>query len=182
MLGFLILTTVTVLYEWRKRKAGHEQMVISKNIKLATAALVLVGVIFYIGFASQYKPEIVIPTQAVIQSIVGWSSADRVSITSVTKIAVSAVLRRQYLNAPMTPSFWNATVNDFGFEKPTQSNNVDERHHIRIWKTNLTQYGLSVYVGTASLDTAFVDPVLGTNFSNDAFFTNGKLYILKLNQ
>lgn len=79
---------------------------------------------------------------------------DLISIKSVAKIAEAAVLRRQYLNAPMTPSFWNAAVNDFGFEKPTQANNVDERHHIWIWKTNLRQSGLSVYVGTASLDTA----------------------------
>lgn len=143
--------------------------------------------------------------------------ADRVSPGSVAKIAEAALLRRQYLNAPMTPSFWNAAVNDFAFEKPTHANNVDERHHIRIWKTNLMHNGLSVYVGTASLDTAikwlvthrinpdidtekffvkdslqsanlvgavqevqFVDPVLGQNFSNDAFFTNGKLYIIRL--
>lgn len=265
LLGFLILTTVTALYEWKKSKAEHEHVVVSKNIKLATAGLVLAGVIFYIGFASQYKPPTMIPAQAIIQSIdgdfstyfsehkipkysetlignpqeplgfiflakddttlmqgfekAGWSSADRVSIKSVAKIAEAAVLRRQYLNAPMTPSFWNAAVNDFGFEKPTQSNSVDERHHIRIWKTNLTQNELSVYVGTASLDTAikwlithrispdidteksfvkdslqsasvienpqeiqFVDPVLGTNFSSDVFFTNGKLYILKFSQ
>ena len=229
---------------------------------MATFGLISAGAIFYVGFALQYRPPIVVPAQAVIQSIdrdistyfsehkilkysetlignpqeplgfiflakddatltqsfekAGWSSADRVSIKSVAKIAEAAVLRRQYFNAPMTPSFWNAAVNDFGFEKPTQANSVDERHHIRIWKTNITQDGLSVYVGTASLDTAikwlithrinpdidteksfvkdslqsasviensqeiqFVDPVLGTNFSNDAFFTNGKLYIVK---
>ncbi len=84
----------------------------------------------------------------------GWFLADRVSIQSVAKIAEAALLHHQYLNAPMTPSFWNTAVNDFGFEKPTQANNVDERHHIRIWKTNLRQDDFSVYVGTASLDTA----------------------------
>jgi len=267
LLGFLILTTVMALYEWRQWSKGsveHEHVVVTKNIKLATAGLVFVGVIFYIGFASQYKPPIAVSAQAVIQNIeggistyfsdhkipkysetlignpqeplgfiflakddtvltqsfekAGWSSADRVSIKSIAKIAEAAVLRRQYLNAPMTPSFWNAVVNDFGFEKPTQSNSVDERHHIRIWKTNLRQDGLTVYVATASLDTAikwlvthrinpdidteklfvkdslqsantlegtneiqFVDHILGQNFSGDDFFTNGKLYILKLN-
>ncbi len=264
LLGFLILMIVTVLYEWRKNKAEQEQVVVTKNIRLATTGLVLASVIFYAGFASQYQPQITVPAQAVIQSIdgdistyfsehkipkysetlignpqeplgfiflakddtaltqsfekAGWSQTDRVSIKSVAKIAEAAVLRLQYRSAPMTPSFWNATVNDFGFEKPTQSNSVDERHHIRIWKTNLTQNELSVYVGTASLDTAikwlvthrinpdidteklfvkdslqsantlesaneiqFVDPVLGQNFSNDAFFTNGKLFIMKFN-
>jgi len=119
----------------------------------------------------------------------------------------------------MTPSFWNASVNDFGFEKPTKTNTVRQRHHIRIWKTNLRQDNLSVYVGTASLDAGtkwlithrinpdidteklfvkeslnasgaiinfqewqFVDPVLGKNFASDAFFTNGKLYLIDLSR
>lgn len=264
LLGFLILTTITALYEWRqwKKETKHEQIVISKKIKITTAGLILANLIFYVGFASQYHPPLVVPIQTSIQNIggdintyfnehkipkysetligspqeplgfiflakddgaliqdfekAGWSLADQVSVKSVARIAKVALLQRQYLNAPMTPSFWNAAVNDFGFERPTQSNSVDERHHIRIWKTNLRQDDLAVYVGTASLDTAikwfvthrinpdidteklfvkdslqsasvidnvqeiqFVDPVLGQNFSNDAFFTNGKLYVVK---
>ncbi len=146
-----------------------------------------------------------------------WFLADRVDISSVAKIAKAALTNSQYLNAPMTPSFWNAAVNDFGFEKPTDTNTVRERHHIRIWKTNLKQDDYSIYVGTASLDEGikwfvthkinpdidtektfveeslrsagvvssareaqFVSPVLGTNFSNDPFFTNGKIFIIRL--
>lgn len=146
----------------------------------------------------------------------GWFLADRVSIESIAKIAQAALLGRQYLTAPMTPSFWSAAVNDFGFEQPTKANDVSERHHIRIWKTNLKQGDLSIYVGAASLDTdikwfvthrispdidtekefvgnnlqstgliedieesQFVDPLLGKNFGNDAFFTNGKIFIIK---
>ncbi len=266
LLGFLILTTVTALYEWRrwrKEKTEHEHVATSKKVKMATAGLILSNVILYIGFASQYHPPLVTPTQISAQSIdgdissyfsdykiskysetlignpqeplgfiffakddnalllgfekAGWSLADRINLGSVAKIAEAALLHRQYLNAPMTPSFWKAAVNDFGFEKPTRANNVNERHHIRIWKTNLTQDNFSVYVGTASLDTEikwlvthrispdidtekffvrdslqsadtveslqeiqFVDPVLGQNFSNDAFFTNGKLYLMYL--
>jgi len=146
-----------------------------------------------------------------------WFLADRISISSVAKIVKTAAINGQYLNAPMTPSFWNATVNDFGFEKPTDTNTVRQRHHIRIWKTNLKQDNYSIYVGTASLDerikwfithkinpdidternfvkeslqsagviadaqeVQFVNPILGTNFSNDPFFTDGKLFIIRL--
>ncbi len=266
LLGFLILMTIIALYEWRQwRKGEQEHAAVSKKIKVLTAGLILTNVIFYIGFASQYHPPLVAPTQISVQNIegdisayfsehkipkysetlignpqeplgfvflaknddvlvqgfekAGWYMADRVSPGSVTKIAQAALLRRQYLNAPMTPSFWNVAVNDFGFEKPTQANNVDERHHIRIWKTNLMQGEFPVYVGTASLDTAikwlvthrinpdidteknfvkeslqsanvigavqegqFVDPVLGQNFSNDAFFTNGTLYVITFDE
>lgn len=145
----------------------------------------------------------------------GWYAADKVSFGSVARIAEAALLNKQYKHAPMTPSFWNAAINDFGFEKPTEVDTVIQRHHVRIWKTRLRQNGLPVYVGTGSLDAGikwfithrispdidtersfikedlraagevgdlreiqFVDPVLGKNFSNDEFFTNGKLYIM----
>lgn len=265
LLGFLILTTVIAIYEWRqwKKETKYELVIISKKIKIITLGLVLANAIFYAGFALQYSPPLVVPAQASIQNIegdisaylndhkipkysetltgspqeplgfiflvkdddaliqdfekAGWSLADRVSIQSVARVAGVALLQRQYGNAPMTPSFWNAAVNDFGFEKPTKANSVDERHHIRIWKTNLKQGDLNVYVATASLDTAikwfvthrispdidseklfvkdslqsanevesvseiqFVDPVLGQNFSNDTFFTSGKIYVVTL--
>lgn len=203
LLGLLILMTTIALYEWRQWRKGaaeHERVVVSKKIKIATAGLVLINFVFYIGFALQYHPPLVPSVQTSIQIIdgdingyfiehkipkysetlignpqeplafillakddtaltqgfekSGWSLADRVSIQSVFKVTEAALLRRQYLKAPMTPSFWNTAVNDFGFEKPTEANNVDERHHIRIWKTNLRQGGLTVYVATASLDTA----------------------------
>ena len=267
LLGFLILMTVITFYErkqWKKGKT-HEGVIISHKNKITTAGLILAGIIFYITFASQYHPSLVLPVQSSTQHIegdisgyinqhkiskysetltgdpqeplgfiffakddhalmqafekAGWYMADSISIRSITKITQAALLHRQYLNAPMTPSFWNAAVNDFGFEKPTQINSVDERHHIRMWRSNLRQDGMTLYVGTASLDTAmkwlvthhinpdidteksfvkdsletvhtiessqeiqFVDPVLGTNFGNDQFFTNGRLYIIRLSQ
>ncbi len=146
-----------------------------------------------------------------------WIPADRVSIVSVLHAAEAALTNSQYLRAPITPTFWNAAVNDFGFEKPTSTNLLKDRHHIRIWKTNIIQNGYTVYVGAASLDQGykwfithninpdidserefvknslesagvvssaqkiqFVHPVLGTNFANEPFFTDGKIYILYL--
>ncbi len=146
-----------------------------------------------------------------------WSAADPVSVVSVARVVGTALRGSQYPTAPMTPSFWNAQVSDFGFQKPTAANTIIERHHVRIWRTNLRRGDLRVYVGTASLDVGFklyvthrispdidtertfvkdsldsaevvssvreiqfVAPVLGTNFAKDAFFTNGKLYVVVL--
>jgi len=54
----------------------------------------------------------------------------------------------------MTPSFWNKQVNDFGFEKSTETKSVRQKHHARFWKTNLkNDQGNNIYVGTVSLDT-----------------------------
>ena len=146
-----------------------------------------------------------------------WFPADQVSVASLSRAAETAITNGEYLHAPMTPAFWNAAVNDFGFERPTSSGTLEDRHHIRVWKTNLRQDGLMVYVGTASLDQGykwfvthninpdidserefvesslvsagvagsvrkvqFVDPTLGTNFANEPFFTDGKLYVISL--
>lgn len=83
----------------------------------------------------------------------GWHLADRVDISSAVRIAKAALLKEDYPSAPITPSFWNSKVNDFGFEKPTMAQNVRERHHIRLWRAQFeTADGDSIYVGTASLD------------------------------
>ena len=83
----------------------------------------------------------------------GWYRADSATFVSVAKLAKSAILKENYPTAPMTPSFWNAKVHDFGFEKPTEAQNARERHHARFWRTQFeTQDGNRVYVGTASQD------------------------------
>jgi undecaprenyl-diphosphatase len=83
-----------------------------------------------------------------------WYLAETPSLITASKIAQSAIFNISYLNAPMTPSFWNAEVHNFGFEKPTDKNSVRQRHHIRFWKTNITtDDGRKIFVGTASLDT-----------------------------
>ncbi|MBN1325884.1 LssY C-terminal domain-containing protein [Candidatus Falkowbacteria bacterium] len=84
----------------------------------------------------------------------GWHLAEEPDIFSVLKIAKYAAFNEEYLTAPMTPSFWDGEVHESGFQKPTETNSVRSRHHVRFWKTNITSVdGKKVYVGTASLDT-----------------------------
>lgn len=83
----------------------------------------------------------------------GWYAADPSNRGTILRIAKAALLNQSYDQAPMTPSFWQAEVNDFAFQKPTAENSVRERHHARFWKTNFkTPDGKYIYVGTASLD------------------------------
>jgi undecaprenyl-diphosphatase len=45
-------------------------------------------------------------------------------------------------------------VNDFAFEKATEKNTLQTRHHVRFWKTKyITKGGDTIYVGSASFDT-----------------------------
>lgn len=83
----------------------------------------------------------------------GWSLADPANFNSMSELIKSAILNKEYSTAPMTPSFWNKQVHDFGFEKSTDVKSVRQRHHARFWKTNLTTAQKeTIYVGTASLD------------------------------
>jgi undecaprenyl-diphosphatase len=82
----------------------------------------------------------------------GWYRADSANFSSVTKLAKSAILNENYPTAPMTPSFWNAKVHNLGFEKPTDTKTVRERHHVRFWQTQFKIDGNNIYVGTASQD------------------------------
>ncbi|NTW13868.1 MAG: phosphatase PAP2 family protein [Candidatus Moranbacteria bacterium] len=83
----------------------------------------------------------------------GWEFSDPVTIENMTRLAGAAIMKQSYPTAPMTPSFWNTHVHDFGFQKQTAVGSVRSRHHARFWKAPImTVDGESVYVGTASLD------------------------------
>ena len=100
----------------------------------------------------------------------GWFLSDKIDIYSVSKLAKTAFLKQAYPQAPMTPSFWNKQVHEFGFEKPTDTNNARQRHHARFWKTGyIDNDGNGVYVGAASLDSGIkwwvthkIDPDIDT--------------------
>lgn len=84
----------------------------------------------------------------------GWSLANPVNFHSTLELIKYAVLNKEDAAAPMTPSFWNKQIHNFGFEKPTEAKSARQRHHARFWKTDLTTVqGENIYVGTASLDT-----------------------------
>ncbi len=82
----------------------------------------------------------------------GWFMADNLNSQRLLYLATTAILNKEYLNAPVTPSFYDKKPNDITFEKPTEAFTVRERHHIRFWLTDL-QYGNEpVWVATASFD------------------------------
>lgn len=84
----------------------------------------------------------------------GWQKADAITLHTILKITRAAFLNEGYQTAPMTPAFWNAQVNDIGFQKATDEDSIRERHHARFWHTNIiTPDGFQIYVGTESFDS-----------------------------
>ena len=83
----------------------------------------------------------------------GWLEADPATLKNTLVLATRALSNTAYPKAPMTPSFWNTRVHDFGFQKETATQTVRSRHHTRLWRTSLrTADGQNIYVGTVSLD------------------------------
>ncbi len=83
----------------------------------------------------------------------GWQPADPATFATVARTVRALLGNEGYPTAPVTPSFWDGRINDFGFEKPTPSHTVRQRHQARLWKTDLVTPGNSrVFVGTISLD------------------------------
>lgn len=83
----------------------------------------------------------------------GWLEADSVTLKNTLVLIARALSNTAYPKAPMTPSFWNTRVDDFGFQKETEAQTARSRHHVRVWRTRLqTEEGQNIYIGTISLD------------------------------
>jgi len=83
----------------------------------------------------------------------GWQPADPVTVGTVARTVKAQLVNESYPAAPITPSFWNGKVNEFGFEKPTTEHTLRQRHHARLWITGLTTTdNRRVYAGTTSQD------------------------------
>ncbi len=83
----------------------------------------------------------------------GWYLADPPTLTNTIKTYIVGFQKKQYVTAPVTPSYLDAKPQDLAFEKPTEVNKLEQRHHTRIWKTNLVlPDGTPIWVGTASFD------------------------------
>ncbi|WP_322866600.1 LssY C-terminal domain-containing protein [Aquicoccus sp. G2-2] len=53
------------------------------------------------------------------------------------------------------PTFWNNRPNDFAFARPDDSPNTPLRLHVRLWRTDFTTNGLTIFLGTLT----FEDPL-----------------------
>ncbi|OUZ05908.1 LssY C-terminal domain-containing protein, partial [Bacillus pumilus] len=62
----------------------------------------------------------------------GWTRADEVTLRSSWDIIVSAVLRRSYPSAPVSPLFLFGRQQAFAYEQEVDGN-ASQRHHVRFW-------------------------------------------------
>jgi undecaprenyl-diphosphatase len=56
----------------------------------------------------------------------------------------------------MSPSFWNARMQDMGFAKVTGANWLRNAHHLKIWRTDFSlKNGDDIYVGLVNANDGF---------------------------
>src|SRR5579864_9364182 len=80
----------------------------------------------------------------------GWLLPDPITLQTSEKIATASLAHRGYPTAPVSHLYVFGRVQDLAFEKPT--NDVQNRGHIRLWKTGTLIGGQFVWVGQASYD------------------------------
>ena len=86
----------------------------------------------------------------------GWRPADPVTLSSSVRIIGSVVLDRPYLDAPVSPLFYENRKQDLAFEKPS-GKSARTRHHARFWKAldaGDDGLGVSHYTGQITHHTA----------------------------
>jgi hypothetical protein len=81
----------------------------------------------------------------------GWLIPDPITPQTAAKIAADSVAHRSYPTAPVSNLYVFGRPQDLAFEKPTHD--VQDRGHIRLWKTALRISGQSVWIGQASYDS-----------------------------
>src|SRR6266446_9134599 len=89
----------------------------------------------------------------------GWLIPDPITPQTSAKIAADSLAHRSYPTAPVSNLYVFGRVQDLAFEKPT--NDVQNRGHIRLWKTGTLIEGQLVWEGAASYDSGI--ELSGTN-------------------
>lgn len=63
----------------------------------------------------------------------GWTRADDVTLASSRRIVSSTLLRRSYLEAPVSPLFLFGRQQDFAYQQEVDGT-PGKRHHVRFWR------------------------------------------------
>lgn len=81
---------------------------------------------------------------------VGWLIPDPITPQTSKKIAAASLAHKSYPTAPVSNLYVFGRMQDLTFEKPT--NDVQNRGHIRLWKTGMLIGEYPVWIGAASYD------------------------------
>ncbi len=85
-----------------------------------------------------------------------WVLTDKAGILSLSKAVKALLLNIPHPSAPISPSFWNAKIQNLSFAKLSGRNWLSDAHHVKIWRTNfLSENRNTIYVGMANANDGF---------------------------
>lgn len=83
----------------------------------------------------------------------GWFKADQSNLSAYIKLLNALVFRKDYLQAPGTPSFWDTIPNNISFSKPTTEKTFAFKYHVHFWNTPfVTEKQIPIWMGTVHFD------------------------------
>jgi hypothetical protein len=86
-----------------------------------------------------------------IMAAAGWYPANPLGLRSDMRIAVDTVLERSYDEAPVSTLYLYGRPEDFAYEQPV-GDDPRHRHHIRYWRSQETDQGRPIWLGSATYD------------------------------
>jgi undecaprenyl-diphosphatase len=76
----------------------------------------------------------------------GWTLTDKANISSFISAVKALILRKPHPSAPISPSFWNAKIQNMSFAKVAGPSWLSNAHHLKIWRTHfLLKSGNKIY-------------------------------------
>jgi len=101
---------------------------------------------------------VLIGSQQQVQSALdaaNWHVADTDDKKAVLEAAMQTFEKKDYLSMPMSTLYLFDRRQDFGYEQAEPIAMVASRHHFRLWKTQFTWNGQTVWVGAGTHDIGF---------------------------
>jgi hypothetical protein len=82
----------------------------------------------------------------------GWYPADPITLGTAMRIATDVVLRRPYLDAPVSSLYVWGRKEDLAFEQPA-GHDPRHRHHVRFWRSQQgDESGRPIWIGADTYD------------------------------
>jgi membrane protein DedA with SNARE-associated domain/membrane-associated phospholipid phosphatase len=86
----------------------------------------------------------------------GWILTDTADLSSFIKALKALLLKTPLPAAPISPSFWNAKIQDINFAKVPGPDWLRNARHVKIWRTNFVlKNGNHIYVGMVNANDGF---------------------------
>lgn len=113
----------------------------------------------------------------------GWVVTDPANIASFIKAVKLLFLQTPHPSAPISPSFWNAQMQDLGFAQVTGKHWFSNTRHIKIWRTNsFLKNGESIYIALVNANDGLkwgVIPALASDLDAERELLYQRLEITK---